>query len=188
MKLAPLVLIVAAAATLPATAQNLKPGLWDTTSKVQSARGEMAEMMAQMQKQMATIPPEQRKAIEGMVARQGGTMPSFSADGGMTTSACMTQEMIDNKEWMSQQTHGKCTQQNSPIVGDAMTIRFSCTDPVANGEARFRFTGGTAYNMVMNTTGVVNGKNETVTVESSGRWLGANCGNIKPRTTPAAKQ
>ena len=52
--------LAAAAAT---SAQTLKPGLWEITNRMQGAAGsKMDAAMAQMQKQMAAMSPEQRKA------------------------------------------------------------------------------------------------------------------------------
>ncbi len=47
-----------------ASAQNLKPGLWEVTNKMQSGSGELEKGMAQMQREMAGMPPEQRKMME----------------------------------------------------------------------------------------------------------------------------
>jgi hypothetical protein len=44
-----------------AGAENLKPGLWEVTHKMQTSGGQMEQGMAQMQQQMASMPPEQRK-------------------------------------------------------------------------------------------------------------------------------
>ena len=51
-----------------AGAQNLKPGLWEITNKMQSSGGGDGP---QMQKQLAAMPPEQRKMVEEMMAKQG---------------------------------------------------------------------------------------------------------------------
>lgn len=174
-----------------AQAQMIKPGLWETTSKMKSANGEMASAMAMMQKQMANMSPEQRKAMEAMMAKHGGgfTMPTVTDDGGIVTKVCMTKEMIDKSQLLSQQTQrGNCTQKTSPMVGGVINTTFSCTNPPAKGEARFVIKNDTAYSMSMNSTATVNGKPESMAVDASGKWLGADCGNVKPYTMPAAAQ
>lgn len=51
-----------------ASAQQIKPGLWENTSQM---GGAMGAPMAQMQQQMASMPPAQRKQMEAMLAQQG---------------------------------------------------------------------------------------------------------------------
>ena len=55
-----------------ASAQNLKPGPWEIQNQMQGANdSKMAQAMAEMQQQLATMPPEQRKMIEDAMAKQG---------------------------------------------------------------------------------------------------------------------
>eukprot|EP01034_Spumella_vulgaris_P000504 gene504-674_t len=56
-----------------AAAQNIKPGLWEISSKM-GGNPEMDQAMAQMQQQMAAMPPEQRKMMQDMMAKQGVNM------------------------------------------------------------------------------------------------------------------
>ena len=49
-------------AALPAHAQTMKPGLWEVNNKL-GGSPEMDKAMAQMQEQMANLPPAQRKAM-----------------------------------------------------------------------------------------------------------------------------
>ena len=182
------ILLIAAAAALPAAAQTMKPGLWETASKIESGNGEMASAMAQIQKQMAAMPPEQRKVVAEMMAKHGaGTqMPTMNPDGSIVTKVCMTKDMIARSQLLSQQQNGSCTHKNSPIVGGVMTMSFSCTNPSSSGDARFVFQGDTGYRMTMNAKGVRNGKDETMTVDTSGKWLGADCGSVRPPAMPPA--
>jgi len=129
--------------------------------------------------------------MEAMMAKHGGgiTMPTVTEDGGIVTKVCMTKEMIDKSQLLSQQTQrGNCTQKNSPMVGGVIKTTFTCTNPPANGEARFVIKSDTSYSMTMNSTATVNGKQESMAVDASGKWLGADCGNIKPFTMPPAMQ
>ena len=59
------------AASFCAGAQSMKPGLWEISSIVQADGGTMAQEMAQMQKELADMPPEQRKMMQDMMAKQG---------------------------------------------------------------------------------------------------------------------
>ena len=56
-----------AAACLPASAQSMKPGLWEIHNKMQG--GEMDAAMAQMQQQLAQMSPAERKQMEAMMGK-----------------------------------------------------------------------------------------------------------------------
>jgi hypothetical protein len=64
-------LVLGSALALPALAQNMKPELWEITNNMTSSDGLMQAKIAEMQKQMASIPPEQRKMMEQMMSKQG---------------------------------------------------------------------------------------------------------------------
>ena len=55
----------------PALAQTLKPGLWEIIDKMQSGSGQIEKGIAEMQKQMAGMSPEQRKMMQDTMAKQG---------------------------------------------------------------------------------------------------------------------
>src|SRR4051794_3345886 len=86
--------VVAAGFALSASAQqNLKPGLWEITNNMKSSSGEMEKAQAQMQQQMANMPPEQRKKMQEMLAQHGVQM-GVKGSGGMTMKTCMTKEQV----------------------------------------------------------------------------------------------
>jgi hypothetical protein len=167
---------------LPAMAQTTKPGLWEMTNKMQSSSGEMEKAMANMEKQMASMPPEQRKQMQDMLAKQGMSMGT-AAGGGMSMKMCITKEMADRNE-LPQQQQGDCKTTQSPRSGNTMKISYVCTQPPSSGEGVITFNGDTAYTMKMNTTTTVKGKTEKMTMDAAGKWLSADCGNIKPIAPP----
>lgn len=168
--------VLAGAGTL-ASAQSMKPGLWEVTNKMQSSSGQMEQGMAQMQQQMASMPPEQRKMIEDMMKQRGMSMSGSSA-GAMTVKVCMTKDMVERKEIPSQR--GDCKTTRQQMSGNTMKMAFSCTNPPSTGEGEVTFTNPESYQMKMVVNTTVQGKPERVNMDGSGRWLGANCGDIKP--------
>lgn len=168
-------------AALPAQAQSTKPGLWEINSKM-GGSAEMDKAMAQMQQQMANMPPAQRKQMEDMLSKQGMSMGA-SAGGGISVKVCMTKEMIDRNEIAPPQ-QGDCKSTASPRIGNTQKISYSCTQPPSSGEGQITFTSNEAYTMKMVTTTTVKGKPEKMTMEGSGKWLSADCGAIKPMAAP----
>lgn len=163
---------------LPSFAQNMKPGLWEITNKVDGNNGQLGAAMADMQKQMASMPPDQRKAMEQMMAKHGVQVGS---NGAMRAKMCLTPEMARKNELMIQQ-EGDCTHNRSPAVGGKMKFSFACKNPRTSGEGEVAFSGDTSYQMKMR---MVSGpKNESMTMDAAGKWLGADCGNIKPMAMP----
>lgn len=167
-----------------AGAQGLKPGLWEITNKMQmdGERGrQLAQAQAQMQAQMAAVPPEQRKMMEEMMARQGVKLGA-GGPGGMSVKMCMTREMAERNEMPVQQ--GDCRTTQQARSGNSMKMAFVCTNPPSSGEGEVTFMGPEAYNMKMSVTTLVEGKSERMNMEGQGRWKGGDCGNIKPMVLP----
>ena len=167
------------------SAQTIKPGLWEFTSQMQDSSGKMAAAMAQAQKQMESLPPDQRKMMQDMMAKQGMQMGTNGS--GMSIKMCMTQEMVDRNavaNLQADESRSDCTHTNSPRSGNSMKFSFVCTQPPSSGEGQITFTSAEAYSMKMTSTAMVRGKPEKTDMQSTGRWLGSNCGAIKPITLP----
>jgi hypothetical protein len=175
-------LALLAFAAQPVMAQTLKPGLWEINNKMQSGSGQVEKAMADMQKQMAGMPPEQRKMMQDMMAKQGMSMSPAAGGGGMTVKVCMTKENIERNELGSQQ--GDCKTTTSPRMGNSMKMSFVCTQPPSSGEGQVTFISPEAYTTKMAMKTSVQGKPETMTMDGGGKWLSADCGNIKPLAAP----
>ena len=171
---------VLAAACLPAGAQSLKPGLWEISNKMKGS-AEMDKAMAEMQQQLASMPPDQRKQMEAMMAQRGVRMAAPAAGGGMTVQMCMTKEMAERNDVPMQDG---CTMTKQQRTGSTMKMAFTCTKPPSSGEGEFTFMGAEAYKTHMVMTTSAKGKPETMEMDGAGKWLGADCGSVKPVTPP----
>jgi hypothetical protein len=162
---------------------NLKPGLWQITHKMTTASGQIEKASAELQKQMADMPPEQRKMMEDMMAQRGMSM---GAGGPLDMSAkvCMTRDMVERNEIPVQQGNCKTTMQSRTASSTKMS--FSCTDPPSSGEGQYTMVSPEAYTAKMTVRTAVQGKPETMNMDTSGKWLGADCGSVKaiPQRTP----
>jgi len=174
---------LALAAGAACAQSQLKPGLWEISHKMQSASGQMEQQMAQAQQQMANMSPEQRKMMEEMMARRGVKMGQGGPGGGMTVKVCMTKEMVERKEMPT--NRGECKTTKQSMSGSTMNVAFTCVNPPSSGEGQFTFNSPESYNMKMTVNTQVQGRPETMNMEGSGKWLGSDCGDIKPpRTKP----
>ncbi len=182
MKNRSLIAVALLGASLGLHAQTMKPGLWEITHKSHMGSPGMNDKMAEMQKQMADLPPDQKKMMQDMMAKQGVQMGASGPGGGMSVKTCMTKEMIEKNEVPSGQ--GDCTSTASPRVGNTQKIAFSCTKPPSTGEGQITFSGSEAYAMKMTVNTTVRGKAEKMDMEGSGKWLGADCGDVKPIRVP----
>lgn len=170
-----------------AGAQTMKPGLWEITTQMQGGgSGEMADAMAKAQKQMESMPPEQRKMVQDMMAKRGIQMGA-NGGGGMSIKVCMTQEMVDRNQVASHQASNSqhdCTHTNSPRSGNTMQFSFVCTKPPSSGEGRVTFSSPEAYSMKMTSSSTVHGQPTKMDMQTDGRWLGGDCGTVKPFEMP----
>jgi hypothetical protein len=175
-------LVFSVLAVQPALAQAFKPGLWEANNKVGAGNARLQEAMAMMQQQMAGMPPERRKQIEDMMAKQG---VSIGSDG-VVVKMCITPEMAAQQQLPIQQ-QGNCTYQRSPMVGNTLKFAFTCTNPQGSGDGSVTFSSPTAYTSSMRVTSSATGSPEAVDIQSTGRWLGSSCGSVKPLTLPPSQ-
>lgn len=172
--------LVAAAAlalvVLPAGAQNLKPGLWEIHNKM-SGNPQMDNAMAAMQKQMESMSPQQRKQMEAAMSQRGVRMAPAGGEGGMSMQICMTKEMVERHETPMRDGCRTTKQERS---GNTMKIAFSCDRPPSTGEGQVTFASPEAYDSHMTMTVNGQGGKQTTTVDASGKWLKADCGNVRP--------
>ena len=174
--------VVACFAALSAYAQTSKPGLWEVTSKI-GGNPEMDKAMADMQKQMAAMPPEQRKQMEAMAAKQGVTLSGPA--GAMAMKSCVTKEMLEQSQ-LPMQTQGKCTSTTVEKTSKSVKVKYSCTEPLSSGEGEFNFPNDSSYTSKIKMTSSLQGKAQQTTIDGSGKWLGTDCGTVKPMAMPKA--
>lgn len=158
-----------------AFAQNLKPGLWEHGFTMKSASGEMEKGMAQAQAELAKMPPERRKMMEQMVAQQGVGMTGKAS----TVRLCITPEQASRTELPA--GDGKCEQKSLQRSGSTIRTSFVCAGPPpTSGRSEITLKGDTAYSGRSTVDTTVNGKPERMTMDVTGKWLSADCGNVKP--------
>ncbi len=184
MKITLALIALGATLALPAGAQTMKPGLWEMSHNVSSSDAQMNAAMAEMQKQLAAMPPEQRKAMQQMMERNG-VQVNVGPGGALSSRMCMTKEMIQRKEFPVQE--GDCKQKVTPVSGNRMKVAFNCGKPPASGEGEIVVDSDTSYRVKMHIKSTDGGEQRNVDMDVTGKWLGADCGNLRPISLPQAK-
>ena len=155
---------------------STKPGLWEITRKMSSpTHPQMAQQMEEAQKMMASMPPAQRKQMEEMMAKQGISM-SPAAGGATAMKVCITPEMASRPPVEQRKD---CTYKFSQS-GATHNFSFQCTNPQGDGEGQIVFANADNYNGKMRFNTLQRGKKESMDLQTTGKFLGANCGAIKP--------
>ena len=165
----------------PVFAQSTAPGLWQIENKM-GGNPEMERAMAQMQAQMAAMPPAQRKQLEAMMGQKGVSIGA-GAGGAIAVKMCITPEMAA-KQQLPTQTEGDCTSKIDSRSGNTMQFSFTCTNPPSSGSGSYTFTSDKAYTMNMAFKSMPSGKPHNMTMNAKAQWLSGDCGNIKPIALP----
>ena len=172
-----LILIVSLLAAAGAQAQNMKPGLWEVKQQPQLDPKRQAQL-EKAQQQMAAMPAEQRKMMEEMMAKRGVSM-DFGGGGVITVKMCVSEEQAKRNE-PPIAGRGNCTH-DVQHSGNQIHTKFSCADPASEGTSDVTLRpGGDGFTAKTHITHTRDGKTDSIDASSEARWLGADCGGLKP--------
>ena len=162
-----------------AVAQNappIKPGLWE----VQSEREIDGKKAPDLGEQFKTMPPAMRERMVANMKQHGIDMSGPSGQ----MKICQSREMLDQGRWQNEQ--GNCKVDFTSRSNTAWKWRSTCSQPdsVTDGEAAF--AGPERDTVKSSTTMAVQGQSQVTKMTLKAKWLGANCGDLKPFQPPAA--
>lgn len=147
-------------------AGQTKAGLWEMTVK------------SDAMKHMPKLSPEQMEQMRKM----GINMPQMKDDG-MVTKVCISKEMAerDTLPEMTDKANG-CQTRNMQRSGSSYSMEVVCDGPEMKGEGKAKgtFSGNESFTSTYDFKGTVHGQPVSQHHETSGKWLGADCGGIKP--------
>lgn len=159
---------------------GMKAGLWEmrTLKQVMDGKDMQAQMsaaQAQMQQAMADMPPDQRKQMEAMMARQGAAM-----SGGGAHRMCISPEMAARDKPLVD-PEGKCEPAKISRSGNRTSFEFNCKSDGRSmvGKGDSTFAGDTITSRMDMTTTDATGRH-TMQTEQQMKYLGADCGGLKP--------
>jgi Protein of unknown function (DUF3617) len=168
-----------------ADAPPIKPGLWEVTNDSRKMDGHaMPDHSAQMAEAMKKMPPQMRQQMEARMKANGVQMAP-SATGNTTVRMCLTKDMLEQNRW--QQNDHNCKM--DPPSRSGSTWKWKVVCPQGTGEGTTTFSSPEAYTTQMHMTMAREGGTQhTMDMTHRAKWLGADCGGVKPMAPPAAKK
>lgn len=147
----------------------MKQGLWEMTAKSGGAGAG------------AQIPPEKLEELR----KRGISIPQTTG-GAMVTKMCVSKEMAGRDSLPPMNRGGaNCAQSNQSRSGNTLTFDVVCTGENMQGKGTTKVTyGDDSFSSVTDFTGTAHGHPINTHNETSGRYLGADCGNVQPPPMP----
>ena len=159
------------------TAPPIKPGLWQVQSQREVDGQKMP--MPDMSEHLKNMPPEQRKQFEAMMKQRGADISGGSMN---DMKVCLTRESTDPDRWQRQQ--GTCKTDYLSRTGTSWKWHTSCREPQSETDGEAHFTSSDSYSVKLAITMAVQGQTRTSRMTMNSRYLGPDCGDVKPITPP----
>lgn len=158
-------------AAAPAAALDVKPGLWETTSRSQ-AHGQLPIPQAELQK----MTPQQRAALAKMEARN-------KQPRAMVFKGCLTKEKLEKDEnaFLSGRPGMKCTSKLSRHTGTSIAGSRRCTKGSSEQTEHFAFEVRDREHVTGTVSVTISDGGRTMSSKGnlSSRWISASCGNTR---------
>ena len=164
-------LLVAAVA---AQAQEILPGLWELSSSNMQVNGQQMPGMQELLGQLESLPAEQRQMMQEMMDGQGVQV------GGQGLRVCLSEAQVKAQELPLQDAQSGCSQEITERSEQLWKFRFRCAD--AEGQGETRFVSPREFVTRVDSRFNTGGQAGTSRMETRARWLGEDCGELKPRS------
>ena len=156
-------------ASWAADAFDIKPGLWEQTMTT-----EMSGMPAMPQltpEQLAKLPPAARAAMGG--AAGGGQ--------GITTKVCQTKESLADARSYGRQD-ASCTSKVTSMTATKVEIHAECTGRIKSTSDYVMERVDAEHTKMTGVQKMEGDHPMTSKITITGKWLSADCGDVKPYT------
>lgn len=163
------VLVIATAAAAELHKPNIKLGLWEITVSPQGGMPTADDMLAR-------LPPEQRAAVAAAMQAHAGRTAQPHA-----YKECMTPEKVARGFKAADDSESTCQRNVVSSSASEMQVHMECTKPQGDiaTDMHFQITGGDRMSATVNIVRTMGGRSMKINVAMSGKWLGADCGNVK---------
>ncbi len=165
-------LALAAISARAQTAPKMKAGLWQVHIEQERDGQKVANGSERMKEHMKDMTPEKRKQFEDMMKQRGVDLNATDA-----MRVCYSQKMVDRGAWTDQ---GVCKTDFSNRSATSWKWHSVCSALSYEGDGEATFAD--PDNFIVKSSGVMTAGGKTVKVSSTrvGKWLGADCGDLKP--------
>ena len=164
---------VAAPCAPAQTTPPMKTGLWQihVDSDMDGKKG------PDMSERMKNMGPEARQKMEAAMKEHGMDSGDMSR-----RKVCYTRAMLDRGRWAEQQ--GVCKTDYSTRSASSWKWHSSCKQIGYEGDGEATFSDSENY--VVKSTGTIahGAKSQTTQMTITAKWLGSDCGDIKPIELP----
>lgn len=164
------------AAPALALAGDMKAGLWEVKTTKQIVDGQdMQAQMRQVQQQMASLPPEQRRQMEAMMNKQGVGMGPGGAN-----RMCISEEMA-KREGPMVDPDGRCQPTKMSRSGNTTRYEIDCMMDGRRTQGKGESTvSGNSIASRMDMTTMDSSGRHTMQTESQMTYLGPDCKGLAP--------
>ncbi|MFZ6774525.1 DUF3617 domain-containing protein [Undibacterium sp. SXout7W] len=161
----PLLLSLSLLALHVQASDKMKPGLWEMS------------MRSDAMKSMPKISPEQIEKMKQM----GIKMPAMQ-NGAMVHKVCISKEMTEqNAPFTAAKEQQSCQSKNVSKSGSNYSMDLICDSPEMKGVGTVKGSAtGDSMSSVYDFKGTAHGQAISQHMETSGKWLSSDCGDIKP--------
>jgi hypothetical protein len=150
---------------------DVKTGLWESTTITEIGGMAMPSMPPEV---LAKMPPEQRAQMEAMMNRGSGNP--------VTSQSCVTEKDLERGLRPEPTKEQSCKVDSISSSGKTQETHVTCTTSRGKSTGVFKMTATSreSYEGTMDMNTAANGRPMTIKMRLKGKWLGANCGNVKP--------
>lgn len=151
---------------------NIKLGLWEMTTTMSLAGGAPPSI------DTSKMTAEQQAMVAGMMQSKGMAMPPTVAKN------CMTKEKLAEHKFMTDRPGQKCQQEVTKSTPATLDMTQNCTIEQPPGqthsEIHVEAPSQTSLKITGNLTSTAIGRgSQTMSVSATGKWLSADCGDVK---------
>ncbi len=143
---------------------NLRMGLWEVTSTT--------KMSGMPGVDTSKMPPEQRAKIAAMM--------SALAAKPTVAKSCMTREKFVTDSSAAERPGTSCQQTIQTNTPSLLENTMTCTgERPSKAVSRTEAQSPTAFTATVTSTSTAKGREMGVTIDMTGKWLSADCGDVK---------
>ena len=154
------------------TAAPMKAGLWQIHVEREENGQKLPDASQRMKDHMKDMTPERRKQFEEMMKQRG-----VDLSGGNEIKLCYSQKMVERRAWADQ---GTCKTDYSSRTANFWKWHSSCAQMSYEGDGEATFPDSENFTVKSSGVSTVGGKSRASSSTRTGKWLGADCGELKP--------